>query len=184
MEYVDLSKVQEASSGGRIPAGGYICRLISVEDVPDKKYLKIEFDIAEGEHAGHYLRLFQNFKFWGGRYVRSYKDAALPFFKRFITSIEASNRGFKFDGRNEAALKGKLVGLIIGHEEYKSQSGEIKTREYVDMERSADTIRDGEFDIPEFKKLNGGDRAAKLPPGDPPPGYYADAALDDEDLPF
>ena len=55
MRQVNLENVQEAGEFQRMPSGGYVCKITNVEDVPiDPKtgkgdYLKIEYDICEGE---------------------------------------------------------------------------------------------------------------------------------------
>ena len=85
MKNVNLQNVEEAKDFERLPAGGYVCGITAVEDVADKEYLKIEFDIAEGDFKNYYRDLYQSKAFWGGNFVKSYKDKALPFFKGFIT---------------------------------------------------------------------------------------------------
>ena len=46
MKSIDLSNVQEFSRF-KNPVGGFVCVIKSVEDVPEKEYLKIGYDIAE-----------------------------------------------------------------------------------------------------------------------------------------
>ena len=73
--------------------GGYIGVLYKAEDESDKEYLKVFFDIAEGEFAEYYKNLYSQFNFWGGVFFRSYKETALSMFKGFIKSVEESNPG-------------------------------------------------------------------------------------------
>lgn len=73
--------------------------------------------------------------------------------KGFTNAIEASNKGYKWDW-NEQGLKGKLVGVVIGEEEYINQKGAVRTRTYVNAVRSVETIEKGEFKIPELKKVD------------------------------
>ena len=40
MKKIDFSNVQEAAEGNRPGEGGYTCRIIKAEDVPDKEYLR------------------------------------------------------------------------------------------------------------------------------------------------
>ena len=47
MKQVNLENVQEAGSFEKLPAGGYICKYVNVEDIEKKEYLYMEFDIAE-----------------------------------------------------------------------------------------------------------------------------------------
>ena len=161
----DFDKV-EASTGefksNRIPAGGYIVAVTNVVDVPEKEYLRVEFDVCEGEHKLFFTNVYKNDnrekKYWpnGGTMIRSYKSAALPMFKGFTTAVENSNNGFHWDF-DEAKLKNKKFGVIIGDEEYEytNSKGEHKvgTRNYVQAVRSVDTIKKGDFKVPELKKL-------------------------------
>lgn len=156
MKYIDLSNVQESGEGERLLPGGYICKIKSCKDFPEKEYLKIEYDIAEGKYKAYYSNLFASKNFWGGNFIRSYKDAALPFFKSFVTSIENSNGNFKYDGQNEQSFIGKFIGLVLAEEEYLNNDNNIKTRLYVAETRSIENIRNGKFNKYELKKLNAG----------------------------
>lgn len=171
MQYKDLTNVQAAREYTKLHPGGYICRIIKAEDVPGKEYLKIEYDIVEGEFKDYFRELSERFNFWGGSFIRSYKDNALPFFKAFITAVEESNRGYNFD-YDESKLVGKYVGLILGEEEYVGQStGEVKVRIYVHSTRSVETIKSGNFTVPELKKLQ-------------PQLQQSNNQITDDDLPF
>ena len=55
MKKIDWNNVKE--NGSQLPAGGYVCGITSVEDVPEKEYLKFEFDVAEGEYKNYYRAL-------------------------------------------------------------------------------------------------------------------------------
>ena len=52
MKKIDWNNVEEAKDG-RLPAGGYICGITSVEDVANSEYLRFEYDIAEGEYKNY-----------------------------------------------------------------------------------------------------------------------------------
>lgn len=157
MKKVDLTNVQEAGEFKRPGAGAYICGIVKAEDVADKEYLKITYDIIEGEFKGYYKEMRENNPewTWAGAYVKSYKSAALPMFKRFCTAVSRSNGNFVFDGNtvnaDESTLKGKKIGLLLGEEEYYGNNGEKKTRLYVVREFSIDKI--GEQKVPELKKI-------------------------------
>ena len=99
-----------------ITPGGYICRITGIKDYEQKEYLEIEYDIAEGENRGYYLNLFQKFNFWGARFIRSYKQTAIQYFKAFIDAVEASNKEYYFNF-DERTLIGKYVGIVLGEEE-------------------------------------------------------------------
>lgn len=153
----NIASVQEAGDSKRLPAGGYICKYTNVEDNPNKNYLYMEFDIAEGEFKGYFADLDERAGFWAGKCYRSYKENALPMFKRMCSAVTKSNKGFIFDGNqhcDESTLVGKKVGMILGEEEYIGNDGSTKTRLYVAREVDIADIKAGKFKIPELKKLN------------------------------
>lgn len=155
----NIASVQEASGDStRLPAGGYICEYTNVEDIADKEYLYMEFDIVEGEYKGYFEDLNDRAGFWAGKAYRSYKEKALPMFKRMCSAVTKSNRNFIFDGNkhaDESTLIGKKVGILLGEEEYIGNDGSIKTRLYVVREMPVDDIKDGKFKVPALKKLPG-----------------------------
>lgn len=153
----DIKNVQEATGDFKRPAaGGYICKITDVEDVADKEYLSIEYDIAEGEFKDYYKDLSEKKNFWGAKFVKSYKTAALPYFKGFCTAVTESNDRYIFDGDehcDERTLVGKKIGLVLGEEEYTKQDYSLGTRLYVAQVLSVDRIRKGDYKVPEFKHL-------------------------------
>ena len=72
--------------------------------------------------------------------------------KHFTNCIEQSNAGYAWDW-NEKGLIGKFVGLVLGEEEYKNSSGEIKTKLVVSQVKTVEDIKNGNFKIPAPKKL-------------------------------
>lgn len=157
---VNFDKV-EASTGfknNRIPAGGYVVACTAVEDVPDKEYLRVQFDVCEGEHKLFFKKVYdadtRETKYWpkGGGMIRSYKQSAVAMFKGFTTAVEESNKGFKWDF-DEKKLINKKFGVVIGDEEYLGNNGKVYVRNYVQAVRSVDMIHNGNFTVPELKKL-------------------------------
>lgn len=152
MRNIDWSKVQEAGEYAKVTPGGYIVRIVKVEDNEQGEYITVYYDFVEGELKGYYAQLYKAKDFWGGRFVRSYKEKALPFFKAFKTAVERSNPGYTFDNNPQSLVK-KYVGVVIGEEEYLGNAGEKKVRTYVDRTVSGQRIREGDFKIPELKRL-------------------------------
>ena len=74
-------------------------------------------------------------------------------FKGFVSAVEASNKGYTFDFE-EQTLVGKVVGVVVGDEEFFNQKGQVRTRTYVNAIRSVDAIKSGDYKIPELKKLD------------------------------
>lgn len=169
---LNLDDVKEASDNKRLVPGGYIAKITSVQDFPDKEYLSIEYDIAQGEFAGYFQNLFNTFGWWGGRLIRSYKKSAWPFLKTFVIAVENSNKSYKFDYR-EQTLRGKNMGVVLAEEEYETKNGEIKTRLYVAKVCDIQSILDEDFKVPDLKKLN----------PNPAQNYAQDNVYDDE-VPF
>ena len=175
-------KDAEASTGDfkRLPAGGYIAKITAVEDKADKEYLNITFDIAEGEFAAFYSDEWGKEHPYAHSFVRSYKEKALGMFKGFLRSVDESN-GTKFESRAEKGfpegeLVGKVVGLLIGYEEYRTNRGDIGQHTRVTSTRSVETIRSGNFKVPELKAL-GETQTANSPVA----GFEQ---VNEEDLPF
>ena len=159
MRNIDWNNVEEAKEFKKVTPGGYVCGITAVEDVntPNKNgkcdYLRIELDIAEGEYKNYFLELYKSKGFWGLEMVKSYQENSLPFFKGFLTAVENSNKGYKFNNDEKTLLR-KYIGVVLREEEYRSKDGKIKTKLVVDQVHSIDKIRSGDFTVPELKKLD------------------------------
>lgn len=156
----------------RLVPGGYVCRITKVEDHPDKSYLYIEFDIAEGEYAGYGASCLERNGFTPLRMYRSYSDKAAGMFKGFIQNIEASNSNYHWEWK-EQTLVARLIGIVLGEEEYKKQDGSIGTR-FNARDKTVDAIKNGRFKVPEKKTL----------PQEQPTAPTFSALEDDSELPF
>lgn len=155
MKNINWTSVEENKEYDRLIPGGYICGITTVEDKEDKEFIIVFYDIVEGKFKNYFKNLEQAKNFWGGKFIKSYKETALSFFKGFLTAIEKSNSGFvanSFDG-DVNKLKNKYIGLVLGEEEYMSADETLKIRLYVAEVRSVDRIRSGDFKIPELKKF-------------------------------
>ena len=164
----------EASNGGgefkKMPAGGYVCRIQAVRTkginsyggaeidyVNDKQYVKLIWDVDEGEFAGKFSDEYWagESKDWGHTFYLSWKN--LGAFKSAIQALDESNPGFDAfaaaDAENWGLFIGKQLGLVIGEEEYEANDGSIKTRYTLPRIKSVQDIRDGKFRVPELKKL-------------------------------
>lgn len=156
-----FDKIEAKSGEFRAPvAGGYICTITHVEDVPINEstgkgdYLKVEYDISEGEFKNYYTELFQKFGRWNASFLKSYKEKAYGLFKHFINCVEQSNVGWTFTFQTiEKDLVGQKIGLVLGEEEYKNSAGETKTKLAVKYIKTVDDITDGRYSVPDKKKL-------------------------------
>lgn len=74
--------------------------------------------------------------------------------KAFITSVENSNQGFKYDWNKDVSqLNGKKIGLIFGLEEYNANDGGVKTAAKLTQFRSVDKV--DEAKVPKVKLIDG-----------------------------
>lgn len=173
----------------KLPAGGYICEITDVENVANKSYLNIVYDIAEGEFSALYADAWSKEHPYTHSFVRSYKSTGdekkdktiMGMMKAFLEAVDESN-GTTFAeqaktkaGFDENALKGKKIGLVIRYEEYETERGEIKERTRVHSMMPVEEIRAGNYTVPDVKRL------APEKPAAPVPGFDA---IKPDDLPF
>jgi hypothetical protein len=151
MKKINLANVEEFKEYSNPSAGGYVIGIYAVEDVPEKEYLKLSYDIMEGEFKGYYSKLVKE-GHWNSLPVWfvSYADKSLKFYKGNITSFEKSNSGFKMT-EDESKLKGKKVGIVLTEEEYVDKNGNVKISLKPYRAHSIDTIKKGYFEVPERK---------------------------------
>ena len=175
--------VKENTGFQRLAPGGYFIKILNVENVESKQYLKIAFDIADGPNKGYFAKQYaedtreKDKKKWpnAGTFVRSAKSM----FKGFTNAVIDSNKNYQWEW-DEQSLVGKYVGVVIGDEEYLNQKGQLRTRNYVAAVRSIDTIKKGDFKVPEIKKLD----TTKTTTAAPAPFNDPFAAANDETPPF
>lgn len=146
----DFENVKANGEYDRLPAGAYECIITEVEDVPGKEYLKLEYDIVNGDYKGYWTSFKSRAGWTGGKFIRSYKNKALGMFKAFTNAVEGSNAGYKWDF-DENKLVGKKIGLVLGEENYDKNDGSIGTRLYVHSCKSIQDIREGKYKVPEFR---------------------------------
>lgn len=150
-----VSNYADTDEFEQLQPGAYVCVITNARDVEDRGYIRIEFDIAEGEHAGYFQRLCDRANFWGGSVNLSYtaKNDTRSF-KLPCKAINVCNPGFTFnpyvDGGNsdERTLIGKKVGVVLHEEEYKSnKDGSIRTtlKTYPWGLISLDKVASGDF---------------------------------------
>ena len=104
-----------------LPIGAYECVIIggAVHTNPDngKKTFKVAVDIANGEFKDYFKKRFDantnEDKKWDNNAVRylAYEGDNVAYFKGFITCVENSNPGYKWNW-DETTLKGKFKVLV------------------------------------------------------------------------
>ena len=170
-KFKDYDEIQVFEGGAQLPVGGYELTIVGakVEQFTNCEILKIAFDIVNHEQfSGFYANRFKSAKAqnpdakWGGVFdVFIPKDDGSELdgytkqaFKRFITSVEKSNEGYVWNW-DEKSLKGKAFGGIFGREEFITKEGDRKFAVKCRFPRSIDSIRNGDYKVPEDKLLKG-----------------------------
>lgn len=169
----------------KLNAGGYICKIINAKEEKSKngkRMLVLAIDITEGDKKDFFKNRFEENaspdKKWpsGGIYRQMLEgEKATGFLKGLMTSLESSNEGFKWDW-NEKKLKDLKCGAIFGEEEYEKMDGSIGVSTKVKFIRTIKAIQDGNFKVPELKKIPQKGEAFE--------DFINSVNSDDDDLPF
>lgn len=179
MQKQNWEEINEAQDFENPIPGAYIAKIEAVTDDEQKEYLKIEWDFAEGQFKGNNQGVYDRAGFWPIVLIRSYKPKALPFFKAFKTALENSNRNYSFREDRLRDMEGKLFGVVLGEEEYEKKDNTVGKRLYVAQIRSVKSIQDGDFKVPELKKLSG-----KLVQAGQPYDQFTELSGNESGLPF
>ena len=182
-------KAERTAAKETLPAGGYVAKIM---DATVLKYdwgevLKIDFDIAEGEHKGFFAADYRantsENKKWRGNYRinipnenNQYFDSQRKSFNNLIACLEETNAGYHFDW-DETKLKGKGIGVLFRNKEWEYNDSTGWTTECCAV-TTAEDIRNGKFKTPKDKALKktGYTAAAST--------SFAELDDDDSDLPF
>lgn len=159
----DFDSAQAAGNIEVLPIGVYPCVIKKVEELTSsngKEFLKISFDISEGEYKDFYKKKYQNDtrpmeqKKWAGIwnvFILDYNGNTSRYFKGLITNAELSNTGFKFDFSKPELLKDKKIGIVFREEEFEGMTGEILTS--IKAFRACPYDKIEEQNIPKKKEL-------------------------------
>ena len=165
----DFDNVQAFGDYVALPAGGYVCRIMSVEETAARAsgapMIKISLDIAEGQFKDYFANQYRANtkadKKWSYSAVVNQliydaygNNSTNRGFKTFITSVCESNPGFDVAWEGfSACFKGKLVGVLFGRVEYVGTDGKNHWSTKALNFRSVKTIHDGTFVTPADKPL-------------------------------
>lgn len=175
-----------------LPVGGYICKITAAEvttaQKSGKEMLVINFDIAEGKYKDFYKKKYEDALNrntdisksvkWPGVYRQMLEgDKADSYFKGLITTLEASNPNFNWLSCNwdESKLRGLIFGGLFGREEYQRMDGSYGFSTKLRFVRTAEKIRNGEFEIPSDKLMK---------KTEDPFSNNGFTPIEDDDLPF
>lgn len=136
-----------------LPIGAYECVIINAVENHNqdtgKTTLKVMVDIAEGEFKGYYQKRFDENnnadKKWDNNATRylAFQGDNVSYFKGFITCVENSNVGYKWDW-DETKLRGKKICGVFQYEEYEKQDGAKAVKVRLNKFRSLDKMKDVE----------------------------------------
>ena len=198
-KFSGYDEIQVYEGGLSIEPGGYELMIIAakVEQTTNYEILKIAFDVINHEkYAGIYKKKYEISKSqgydakWPGVFDvfipkddGSDKDAyTKQAFKRFITSVERSNEGYTWNW-DESSLKGKTFGGLFGREQFVAKNGDVAFATKIRVARSIETIRSGEFKIPEDKLLKSSASSNGIPVMAPTSEGFVEIATEEE-MPF
>ena len=164
MEKIEGYEEAQAITGEyeRLEAGGYICKIVNAKEEKSKsgkRMLVLQLDIIEGERKEYFKKRFEENtnteKKWpAGAIYRQMLEGkkSADFLKGLMTSLEASNEGFKWNWE-EKKLIGLKCGGIFGEEEYERMDGSVGNTTKIKYIRTTKAIQEGNYKIPEIKKL-------------------------------
>lgn len=145
-----------------LPKGKYVCviKQVAEQETEYGRKFVILYDIAEGEYAGFYEKMYKAHKqrdaktaTWKGVFKQSMDKNGTPWLKGIITSIEKSNN-FTFPWNredNEKTLIGKKFGGIFRRRQFKADD---KTTPFVtELWRIRSVAGLAEAEIPEDELL-------------------------------
>lgn len=174
----NFDAINENGASRKLPMGAYVAIIKDVVDVPDKQYLEINYDIAEGEYKGIALEAYEAWGRWGHSFRLYYTEKAMWRFKKFIVRCEATNN-FTFDWGKPKCLVNKGIGLVIGFRQYYStKDGSLKEALDVQDFLTANDVREGK--IPNEPKVV----APKNPPAPIDTTPIVDFDGSESELPF
>ena len=159
---LEIKKSMSASEP--LPAGGYVAKILNakVEEYSWGEVLVISLDIADGEYKDFFSKQYKENtredKKWKGNFRltvpnegNQYFDSQKRTFGNAIWAIEESNPGYHWDW-NEAALKGKMVGVLFRNYEYDVDGRQGWSTEACTFV-SVEDVRTGNFKQPKDKPL-------------------------------
>jgi hypothetical protein len=178
-QFKDFATTKAYVDGGeQLPRGAYVCKIIGAktEDGEYGQYVKIAFDIAEGDHAGYYKQRYDSNtsedKKWPGVFLLnvplddgSDKDGwTKRRFRTFTDALEEANPGYHFDW-DETKFKDKIVGIVFNYREYMKSDGDTGMAPNAAYACTVKSVREGSVKIPNDKMLkNKGSRTHSSAP--------------------
>lgn len=162
-----FTETQESGQYLNIKPGAYVAKIIKVEDVTEKQYIKVYFDLTDSikEYKDFFKKQQESLtdpkKDWPyqATLYKSYKPTAYPFLKSFTTALEKSNPGYDFEKTDYDHTKwvNKLMVVVFGEEETEfidEETGLNVIQVRVQEVRSTIALQEGKIKTPERKLLS------------------------------
>ena len=134
-----------------LPIGAYECIIreakVYKNPTTEKESFRVQVDIASGEYKGYFQQRYDNNtrsdKTWDNNSTRylAFQGDNVSYFKGFITCVENSNTGYKWDW-DETKLTGKKICGVYQYEEYEKQDGTKGVKVRLNKFRSLDKMKD------------------------------------------
>ena len=147
----------------RPKAGAYVCKIVHALEKTsstNRPMVELYLDIAEGEHAGHFKKLYEFLKTnnpeakWVCVHRRCTDTEQEGYFKGDISCIEQSNDGYKFNF-DLKTLIGKKVGVMFGDKIIgENQDGSPKTAIEPRWLLSTKRVLEGGMNLPKIKEMD------------------------------
>lgn len=146
-----------------LPIGAYECIIkeagVHKNEQSGKKTFRVAVDIASGEFKNYYQQRYDSNtsmdKKWDNNAVRylAFEGDNVAYFKGFITAVENSNPGYKWNWEEETLVNKKIGGIFL-YEEYENQEGKRNVKVRLNKFRSLDKLKDA-FVSDSVKMLDG-----------------------------
>lgn len=134
-----------------LPIGAYECKIINAvinhNNDTGKDTLKVMVDIVNGEYKDYFKKRYDNNtntdKKWDNNATRylAFEGNNIAYFKGFITCVENSNVGYKWNW-DEATLRDKKICGVFQYEEYEKQDGTRGIKVRLTKFRSLDKLKE------------------------------------------
>ena len=134
-----------------LPIGAYECKIINAvennNEQSGKTTLKVMIDIASGEYKDYFKKRYDSNtaidRRWDNNATKylAFEGENTSYFKGFITCVENSNVGYKWNWEESTLRDKKIVG-VFQYEEYKKQDGTRGIKIRLTKFRSLDKLKD------------------------------------------
>lgn len=191
----DFDSVNPWNDFESLPPGGYVCQILNAKEEKSRAgndMVVLVLDIVEGNYANYFRNWYKarkdasdnpsgvKYPFDGMAYVNfTYQGNTTKKFKALCTSVEEDGKQIKWGNDFAQSLVGANIGVLFRREESEGRGdneGKTFWNTRVMAFRSADTIREGKFTVPNDKPLPQMESAPSMPQGF--------STISDDDIPF